>query len=69
MASNNFYVAPARQTKDVGQYLAEMIDYLCKERGADIKKFHLIGHSLGAHTVGIAGSFIKSGRISRITGN
>lgn len=87
VASNNFYAAPARQTKDVGRYTAEMIDYLCMERGADIKKFHLVGHSLGklttqlllyhfffkatisgAHTVGYAGSYVKSGKIPRISG-
>lgn len=88
VASNNYYAASARQTKDVGRYTAEMIDYLCMERGADIKKFHLVGHSLGkltaklllytktnfkttisgAHTVGYAGSYVKSGKIPRITG-
>lgn len=24
---------------------------MCSEKGADVNKFHLIGHSLGAHTV------------------
>lgn len=50
LAKNNFYLTPARQTQDVGKYIAEMIDFMCKEKGADIRKFHLIGHSLGAHT-------------------
>lgn len=68
LAANNFYFTPARQTRDVGKYIAEMIDYMCKERGADIRKFHLIGHSLGAHTVGYAGMYTTSGRIPRITG-
>lgn len=68
MAANNFYFTPARQTRDVGKYIAEMIDFMCKERGADIRKFHLIGHSLGAHTVGYAGMYTTSGRIPRITG-
>lgn len=68
LASNNFYFTPARQTRDVGKYIAEMIDFMCKEKGADIRKFHLIGHSLGAHTVGYAGMYTTSGRIPRITG-
>lgn len=68
LAGNNFYVTPARQTRDVGKYIAEMIDYMVTEKGADINKFHLIGHSLGAHTVGYAGMYVKSGRIPRITG-
>lgn len=45
-----------------------MIDFMCKEKGADINKFHLIGHSLGAHTVGYAGMYTKTGKIPRITG-
>lgn len=68
LAANNFYFTPARQTRDVGKYIAEMIDYMVKERGADIGKFHLIGHSLGAHTVGYAGMYTTNGRIPRITG-
>lgn len=61
-------MVPARQTREVGQYLAEMIDYLVEKQNADIKSFHLVGHSLGAHTVGYAGSYTRSGRIPRITG-
>lgn len=68
LASNNFYFTPARQTRDIGQHIAELIDFLCEETGADISKFHLIGHSLGAHAVGYAGMFTKSGKIPRITG-
>lgn len=59
---------PARQTREVGKYTAEMIDFMCKEKGADINKFHLVGHSLGAHTVGYAGMYVTAGRIQRITG-
>lgn len=69
LASNNFYMVPARQTREVGEYVAEMIDYLVQKQNADIKSFHLVGHSLGAHTVGYAGALTKSGRIPRITGD
>lgn len=68
LASNNFYMVPARQTREVGSYTAELIDYLVSKQGADLNSFHLIGHSLGAHTVGYAGAFTKSGKIPRITG-
>lgn len=68
IASNINYPIPARETREVGRYLAELIDYLCQERGADPRRFHLIGHSLGAHIAGFAGSFIRSGRIGRISG-
>lgn len=67
-ASNNFYFTPARQTREVGKCIAEMIDFMCKDKGANINQFHLIGHSLGAHTVGYAGMFVTAGRIQRITG-
>ncbi|XP_055308491.1 lipase member H-like [Sitodiplosis mosellana] len=68
LAKNNFYFTPARQTRDVGSYIAEMIDFMCTVKGADINTFHLIGHSLGAHTVGYAGMYTKTGKIPRITG-
>lgn len=68
MASNNFYFTPAQQTREVGKYIAEMIDFMCKEKGADIGTFHLVGHSLGAHTVGYAGMYTTAGKIPRITG-
>lgn len=45
-----------------------MIDYLVEKRGAKMSNFHLIGHSLGAHTVGYAGQFTRSGKIPRISG-
>lgn len=57
LAWNGFYAAPARQTKEVGRFTAELIDYLC-ERGASIANFHLIGHSLGEICVPCAFSFI-----------
>lgn len=49
LASNNFYPVPARQTREVGRYTAELIDYLCRERGSNVKDFHLVGHSLGEY--------------------
>ncbi|CAH2101478.1 unnamed protein product [Euphydryas editha] len=39
-----------------------------RRRGLKLSKTHLIGHSLGAQAAGVAGSSIKSGRVSRITG-
>lgn len=69
LAGSHFYTMSARYTRSVGECIAEMIDYVVKKNGVDINKFHLIGHSLGAHTVGFAGKFVKSGFIQRITGS
>lgn len=37
-------------------------------KNASAEDFHLIGHSLGCHLAGYAGSFTKSGQVGRITG-
>lgn len=68
IASNAYYFASASQTRDVGIYTAELIDYLISERSANPKMMQIIGHSLGAHAAGYAGSYIKNGRVGRITG-
>ncbi|KAJ6626577.1 Pancreatic triacylglycerol lipase, partial [Pseudolycoriella hygida] len=68
VASNFFYFTPATQTRDVGRYVAELIYYLCTDQGTDLNKIHIIGHSLGAHAAGFAGSFVGPGKVSRITG-
>lgn len=48
--------------------MAHMIDTLVERKGASTSKIHIVGHSLGAHTAGFAGSFTRKGRIARITG-
>ncbi len=48
-------------------YDRDYIDYLV-DNGAPIESFHLMGHSAGAHIVGVAGAAVTSGRILRITG-
>lgn len=66
-AINVDYFMVARQTRKVGSYLAELLDLLVSE-GCSLDDFHLIGHSLGAHVAGFAGSLAKSGKPARITG-
>lgn len=56
------------QLTNVGHYTANLIDYLIGSLKADPTKIHIIGHSLGAHVSGFAGSFTKRGRMPRITG-
>ncbi|GAB0095878.1 inactive pancreatic lipase-related protein 1 [Sergentomyia squamirostris] len=67
LADNFFYFTPVLQTRDVGETVAEMIDHLVVTRGASLKRMHIIGHSLGAHTAGFAGSKL-GGQVGRITG-
>lgn len=43
VASNIYYFTPAKQTKDVGRYVSELIYYLCTNRGTDLNKIHIIG--------------------------
>lgn len=66
-ADNIYYLTPARYTVQVGRAVAKLIDLLVEEKNADPQRIHLIGHSLGAHIMGYAGSYTKY-RVSRITG-
>lgn len=68
LASNYYYFESARRTNDVGQTIAELIDYMVSNMSMSLDRVHLIGHSLGAHTAGYAGSYVKSGKVRRITG-
>ncbi|XP_063390919.1 uncharacterized protein LOC134676452 [Cydia fagiglandana] len=62
-----WYFTAADNTWYIGRFAAKFIDYLVS-RGLDLSKTHLVGHSLGAHAAGVAGAYITSGRVSRITG-
>ncbi|XP_022214736.2 inactive pancreatic lipase-related protein 1 isoform X1 [Drosophila obscura] len=66
-ADNIYYLTPARYTVQVGRAVAKLIDLLVEEKDADPQRIHLIGHSLGAHIMGYAGSYTKY-RVNRITG-
>uniref|UniRef100_A0A6B2ELX5 Putative vitellogenin n=1 Tax=Phlebotomus kandelakii TaxID=1109342 RepID=A0A6B2ELX5_9DIPT len=63
------YSWSALNTEDVGEILAPAINVLTKY--VDLSKFHLIGHSLGAHIVGATGRYFQdlTGKsLPRITG-
>lgn len=62
-----WYPTAARNTLVVGQYTAQLIDYLVS-RGLYLPNLHLTGLSLGAQMAGVCAQSVRSGRIQRITG-
>ena len=67
----NLYDAAAGNTRLVGVQVADMIDVLNRKFQVALKKFHIIGHSLGAMVAGFAGEKLRKGGkiIGRITGS
>lgn len=61
------YISAMKGVEIAGVALAEFVEWLVS-LGVSIDKVHLIGHSLGAHVAGVAGSKILNGKIGRITG-
>ncbi len=53
------YLEKASSTQIVGRVVGKFIEKLITSQNADPKKFILIGHSLGAHIMGFAGSYIN----------
>ncbi|XP_033225039.1 inactive pancreatic lipase-related protein 1-like [Belonocnema kinseyi] len=68
LAASTFYLGPMRNTEKVGQDAGQFIDFLIRVTGLNPQFIHFIGHSLGAHVAGNAGSATRSGRIGRVTG-
>lgn len=66
----NMYDAAAGNTRLVGVQVADLIDVLNRKFHLALKKFHIIGHSLGAQLAGFAGEKLRKGGkvIGRITG-
>jgi hypothetical protein len=50
MAGDNNYLRSAGSTRDVGRNIAQVINHMVTKHDANLKDFHIIGHSLGAHT-------------------
>ncbi|XP_019874142.2 pancreatic lipase-related protein 2-like [Aethina tumida] len=61
------YISAMKGVEIAGVALAKFVEWLVSF-GVSIDKVHLIGHSLGAHVAGVAGSKILNGKIGRITG-
>ncbi|XP_061163845.1 lipase member I-like [Saccostrea echinata] len=62
------YEQAAVNTEVVGTILALLVRNLEDHQGAKKSHIHIIGHSLGAHVAGFAGSAHKETRYQRITG-
>lgn len=60
------YPAARNHINDVGHYVAQYIDFLHQARGTPFNSITVVGHSLGAHTGGIAGKRVSRGRIQNI---
>ncbi|XP_019877450.1 pancreatic triacylglycerol lipase [Aethina tumida] len=60
------YTQATANTRLVGLEIAHLINYLVKKHDYDARDVHIIGHSLGAHTAGYAGSLVPG--LGRITG-
>ncbi|XP_014472007.1 PREDICTED: pancreatic triacylglycerol lipase [Dinoponera quadriceps] len=68
LAASTFYLGPMHNTVRVGTDAANFIDFLVSKTGLKTEDVHFIGHSLGAHVAGNAGSATTSGKLSRVTG-
>uniref|UniRef100_T1JRK6 Lipase domain-containing protein n=1 Tax=Tetranychus urticae TaxID=32264 RepID=T1JRK6_TETUR len=64
--ASTWYAQATANTRVVGAQLAQLIEKITLKFGIPKNKIWLIGHSLGAHVVGYAGSIAKN--LGRITG-
>lgn len=65
------YRQSASNTQVVGATIANMVTALRVSAQLSLHTVHLIGHSLGAHTMGYAGDLLRKqnlGKVGRITG-
>lgn len=60
------YISARNRVNLVGPHLARMIDFLVTYGHMNINDCKLIGHSLGGHTVGIAGKHVTTGILPKI---
>ncbi|KAK7590572.1 hypothetical protein V9T40_002185 [Parthenolecanium corni] len=67
-AMHSFYLIMIHRAKIVGIEISKLIDKLVDQHIVTSDQIHLIGHSVGAHAMGVAGHFAKSGKVARITG-
>merc|ERR1719296_697599 len=72
MAKNlGAYNGESQNSVDVGWWLGRLLNSHVEKTGLDSNKVHLIGHSLGAHVVGVMGRTFESlsdKLVARVTG-
>ncbi|KAL2725747.1 pancreatic triacylglycerol lipase [Vespula maculifrons] len=61
------YPVAANNTRKVGEFFGDFLEFLNRESNLEYKDVHISGHSLGSHVAGFAGAYLD-GRIGRITG-
>ncbi|XP_075225625.1 pancreatic triacylglycerol lipase-like [Lycorma delicatula] len=66
--SYHLYTIARAAVKPVALVVAKFLDYLINDAEVDKSSIHLLGHSLGAHIVGIAGQNAISKPLPWITG-
>lgn len=66
LAADTYPVA-AKNTRLVGEYLGQFLEFLNRDSNLEYKDVHISGHSLGFYVAGFAGAY-HDGRIGRITG-
>jgi len=61
------YPVAAKNTRLVGEYLGQFLEFLNRDSNLEYKDVHISGHSLGSYVAGFAGVY-HDGHIGRITG-
>lgn len=62
----HLYGWAATHVSDVGKYTAKMVDFM-EAQGVNLHNTTLVGHSLGAHVMGLAGYYAK-GTVNYVVG-
>ena len=53
------YIEVVSKISDIGKYVGQMLKFLINQGGMKESTTTLVGHSMGAHVVGIAGNYIR----------